>query len=94
MSSVSCPYAHVLGVPGQGFHAKRFFGYALNDIIGTLVLALITAYWTRTSILYNFVVWLLLGEVLHYAFGVQTAALTTLGINACYNDTHNKYADA
>jgi len=83
MASSKCPNAHVLGVPGQGVHAKRFFGYALNDIIGTILLALLTAYWSQTSILYNFVAWLFLGEVLHYAFGVQTAALTRLGIKAC-----------
>jgi hypothetical protein len=80
---MACPYAHSLGVPGQGFHAARIAGYALNDILGTIGLAAITSYLLRSSFLMNLVAWFVLGEVLHYAFGAQTAFLTTLGINAC-----------
>jgi hypothetical protein len=78
-----CPYAHSLGVPGQGVHAARIGGYALNDILGTIGLAVITAYFTKSGFLLNLFIWLILGEVLHYAFGAQTAFLTTLGIKAC-----------
>ena len=78
-----CPYAHSLGVPGQGVHAARIGGYALNDILGTIGLALITAYFTHTGFFLNLLAWLVLAEVLHYAFGTQTAFLTTLGIKAC-----------
>lgn len=81
-----CPYAHVLGIPGQGVHAARIGGYARNDILGTIGLAILTSFFTNTSFLKNLVVWFILGEVLHIAFGTQTAFLTTLGIKACYVD--------
>jgi hypothetical protein len=80
---MACPYAFVLGVPGQGVHAPRIGGYARNDILGTIGLAIITAYIMKISFLYSFVVWFVLGEILHYLFGVQTAFLTSLGIKSC-----------
>jgi hypothetical protein len=49
----------------------------------TLVAAAITAYFFKISFLKSFVIWFITGEVLHYVFGVQTAVLTTLGIDAC-----------
>jgi hypothetical protein len=80
---MACPYAFILGVPGQGVHAPRIGGYARNDILGTIGLAIITAYIMKISFLYSFVVWFVLGEILHYLFGVQTAFLTSLGIKSC-----------
>ena len=44
-----CPYAHSLGVPGQGVHAAGIGGYSLNDILGTIGLAVTTAYFTHTG---------------------------------------------
>lgn len=78
-----CPFANILGIPGQGFHAARLYGYAFNDTIGTIVFALITAFVFDIPIWKSLLVWFITGEVLHYIFGVQTAVLTTLGINAC-----------
>ena len=80
---MACPYAFVLGVPGQGVHAPRIGGYARNDILGTIGLAILTAYIMKISFLYSLVVWFVLGEILHYLFGVQTAFLTSLGIKSC-----------
>ena len=28
-----CKYADILGKPGEGVHSKRFYGFALNDIL-------------------------------------------------------------
>jgi hypothetical protein len=81
-----CPYAYVLGIPGQGVHAPRIWGYARNDILATIAIALITSFMTNTSFLKNLLAWFILGEVLHYAFGTQTAFLTTIGVNACPDD--------
>ena len=75
-----CPYAHVLGAPGQGVHAPRFLGLALNDILATIALALVTSFacgWPFWPVL---LVWVLIGEVLHYMFGTQTAFLTMIGV--------------
>ena len=75
-----CPYANILGVPGQGVHARRIFGLALNDILATIVLAFITTFFIRVSFIKSLVVWFILGEVLHYAFGTKTAFLKMIGL--------------
>jgi len=80
---MSCPYANILGVPGEGVHAQRFMGLALNDTIATLVAALITSWLFNVSLLYSIIGWFILGEILHYAFGVNTAFLKMIGITAC-----------
>jgi len=80
---MSCPYAHILGVPGEGVHAQRFMGLALNDTIATIVAALLTAWIFKVSLLYSVIGWFVAGEVLHYAFGVNTAFLKMLGITPC-----------
>ena len=77
-----CPYAYVLGIPGQGVHAKRIFGYALNDFLATLFAAALYAYFTKSSFIASAIALFIIGEILHYIFGVQTAVLTNLGINA------------
>ena len=76
-----CPYANLFGVPGQGVHATRIFGIALVDTLLTLLLAITTAWATNTSILSNFLVWFVIGELLHYAAGTQTAFLSMVGIH-------------
>jgi len=76
-----CPYANLLGVPGEGVHSTRIFGLSFVDIFLTILLALLTAYLTKTSILANFVFWFIIGEVLHYIAGTQTAFLILVGLN-------------
>ena len=76
-----CPYSYILGVPGEGVHAKRIGGYAFNDILATIIAAAITSYFTGTSFIVSLLVWFTVGEILHYAFGVQTAFLTRIGID-------------
>ena len=78
-----CPYAFVLGVPGQGVHAPRIGGYARNDIVATIVVAAITSYFASISFFTSLAAWFILGEVLHYVFGTQTAFLTSIGVKAC-----------
>jgi hypothetical protein len=80
---MSCPYAHILGVPGDGVHAQRFMGLALNDTIATVVAALLTAWIFKISFLYSVIGWFVAGEILHYVFGVNTAFLKMLGITPC-----------
>jgi hypothetical protein len=80
---MSCPYAHILGVPGEGVHAQRFMGLALNDTIATVVAALLTAWIFKISFLYSVIGWFVAGEILHYVFGVNTAFLKMLGITPC-----------
>lgn len=80
---MSCPYKFILGIPEQGFHSTRFLGYAVNDTLGTVVLALLSAWLFRINVWLSLLIWFVSGEILHYYFGVQTAFLTTFGIKAC-----------
>lgn len=80
---MSCPYKYILGIPEKGFHATRLFGFALNDTLGTIALAFIVTYIYRVSLWKSLVGMFVLGEVLHYLFGVQTAFLTSIGVKAC-----------
>lgn len=77
---MGCPYKYILGIPGQGFHSTRFMGYALYDTLATIVLAMITAYILKKPFWIVLLVWFVLGEILHYAFGTQTAFLTSIGV--------------
>jgi hypothetical protein len=55
-------------------------GYAVNDTLATIVLAIVTAYLTKRNFLAMFVLWFVVGEILHYVFGTQTAFLTSIGV--------------
>jgi len=76
-------YATALGEPGKGIHAKRFLGIALNDTLMTLAGAIILSFIFNTHILYTFTGFFILGEVLHYLFGVNTAFLKMIGLEPC-----------
>jgi DNA-binding protein Fis len=56
---------------------------SILKIIGTIILAIITTYVYKISLWKSILLWFIAGEILHYYFGVQTAVLTTLGIDAC-----------
>ena len=75
-----CPYANILGVPGQGIHEARIFGLARNDTIMTIILAFITTFFIRISFIGSFVGWFIIGEILHYIFGTKTAFLKMIGL--------------
>jgi len=80
---MSCPYKDIFGKPNTGFHSKRVFGLAVGDTVGTIGLGLLFSWIFGTSLFYSIVGMFVLGEVLHYYFGVQTAFLTMLGIKSC-----------
>ena len=70
----------MLGVPGQGIHASRIFGLALNDILMTIALAFLTTFFVRVSFGLSLAGWFILGEVLHYYYGTKTAFLKMIGL--------------
>lgn len=76
-----CPYANLLGEPGKGVHEARIFGLARNDLLMTVIAAIITAYIFDVSFLYSFVIWFVAGEILHYLFGTNTAFLKMIGFS-------------
>jgi hypothetical protein len=75
-----CPYANALGVPGQGVHATRFLGMALNDWLATIIGAILISLIFQTNVFYSFIGLFIGGEILHYIFGVKTAFLTMIGL--------------
>jgi hypothetical protein len=77
---MSCPYANALGVPGEGVHAKRIFGFAFNDIVATIIGAIIFSVLFNVDLWKSLVFWFVLGEVLHYVLGTQTAFLKMIGL--------------
>ena len=75
-----CKHADVFGRPGEGVHSTRVGGYALFDIIGTFLLAVITTYLFRVNIFVSFLGWFILAEILHYMFCVKTAFLKEISL--------------
>lgn len=76
----SCPFANALGVPGEGVHKTRIFGLALFDIVATIIGAIIFAFLLNIPIWKSLVFWFVLGEVLHYWYGTNTAFLRMIGM--------------
>jgi len=83
---MSCPYATLLGKRGEGVHSKRIGGFALNDTLATIAAAALTSYFFNISFLYSLLGWFIGGELLHIAFGVDTAFLEYIGLKPnCLN---------
>jgi hypothetical protein len=55
-------------------------GIALYDLLGTVGLAIATYFVLRVHPIYAFIGWFVLAEILHYAFGVDTAFLRMIGL--------------
>ena len=77
---MSCPYRFLFGKPGEGPHSYRFMGLAVVDTLLTLLGAWLITLGTGYPILWTFIGLFVLGEILHYAFGTQTAFLTMIGV--------------
>jgi len=77
---MGCPYAFIFGKPSEGVHSTRFAGYAVVDSVLTVLAALLITYVWGVKLWKSVIGLFILGEILHYLFGVQTAFLTTLGI--------------
>ena len=67
-----CQYKNILGIPGQGIHSYRLFGFAIVDVVMTIV----GAYFISKGINHPF--WkvlfalFLFGIFAHYIFCVET----------------------
>jgi hypothetical protein len=67
-----CKYRHILGVEKKGFHKKRIFGFALNDILGTIIIASLYGYYANINIIKSNVILFLIAIILHKIFCVKT----------------------
>ena len=75
-----CPFSTILGVPGQGVHSMRFGGYAVVDVVLTIIAAYFTSRAAQVPFITSLLLWFFVGELMHITYGVQTAFLTALGI--------------
>ena len=80
-----CPYANLLGIPGQGVHAARFLGMAQNDWIMTIIGAILLSFIFQVNVFYSFLGLFVGGELLHYVFGVKSAFLKMIGLEPACN---------
>lgn len=78
-----CPlkrFKDVLGVPGTGAHSIRFLDTAMVDYILTIIVSIVTTYFTSLPLVLTTLFWLILGIILHIIFGVQTNTVKFLNI--------------
>ena len=79
-----CPfhkYKDILGVPFKGVHKFRFLNTAIVDYILTIILAILTTYFTTTPLVLTTILWFVIGIISHILFGVETDTLKYLGIS-------------
>ena len=77
-----CPYKNQTGAPGTGFHKWRFLGLSVVDTVVTLLAAWVASWYVGgMTFLQYAITFMVVAEVSHYVFGVQTALLTMLGID-------------
>lgn len=67
-----CPFANLLGKPGEGIHSFRIFGFAGADILLTLAAAKFIAAKKNKSFIKVSAQLVALGILLHRIFGVNT----------------------
>lgn len=76
-----CKYKDVFGKPGEGIHSTRWGPFAAFDLGATIVLAMILALVFRMSFfsfLVMLVVFLILGELMHWMFCVDTPVILAI----------------
>lgn len=77
---MGCPYANIFGRPHEGVHKTRILGFALVDTVLTILGAAATAWLFKGNFALHLLFWLLVGEILHYIFGVRTAFLEAIDL--------------
>ena len=73
-------YSDILGIPNKGVHQYRFLNTAIVDYLLTIVLSMFTTYKTHIPLTLTTIFLFVSGIFLHMIFGVQTSALSYLGI--------------
>ncbi len=68
-----CMYSNILGKPNEGFHSTKIAGFALNDIIGTIFIAVIISKVFKKPFVKTLIILFIVAELMHYSFCVDTA---------------------
>ena len=67
-----CKHRNIFGIPNEGFHSRRLFGFAANDLIGTILIALAIAYINKLNYITTLVITFLFVIFIHRLFCVNT----------------------
>lgn len=65
---------------GKGIRRFRILGISIIDVLGTILLALLSQRFLSISFEYALIFWFVIGELAHKLFGVQTALLSMLNM--------------
>ena len=79
-----CPlskFNKIFGIPGKGVHHFRILDVAAIDYFLTLIGAILLSYLTRVPLVLSTIGLLILGVILHAAFGIPTNAVKYLGLS-------------
>lgn len=68
-----CKYKNILGMPNDGVHSHFIFNFAIFDLIVTILIAFLISKQYKVSVLYSFMVLMLIAILLHKLFCVDTA---------------------
>lgn len=67
-----CAFRHVFGRERQGFHSVRVADVAVLDVIGTVAIGLVLAWWRGWHVGTTLLTLFLLSVLLHWLFCVDT----------------------
>lgn len=73
-----CKYNNMLGKPNEGFHSTRILGYALWDIVGTILIAFLIAKYKKYNFLETLLGLFIVTQILHVLFCVNTAFVNNI----------------
>ena len=68
----------MLGVPGKGLHKTRVMGFAMWDILGTIMIAYILSKYSGKTFWKTLLFMFILGQCLHLIFCVDTTFIKFL----------------
>ena len=77
---MTCPYKNLLGEPGKGVHSFRIAGIAVADVLLTILISWLFAKITKMPFWASLLIWLLLGQIMHVLFCVDTSLTKFLGL--------------
>jgi len=70
---MACLYKNIFGEPNTGIHSYRLAGFAIADILLTIVAALIVSWTMKSNFLLTLLIFFLTGIIFHRIFCVSTA---------------------
>jgi hypothetical protein len=68
----------IFGKPNEGIHSQRIGPFASVDIFLTIIGSILLAILFKKSFLNVFLILFIIGQILHFAFGVETAFIKML----------------